>query len=150
MGEPNNSVAPASVYVNYLSSPMRPVTAAQLARPEFKADPYPFYAQMRSSAPVFPLKGPLGIRAWLITRYDDVIQFHKDERFSKDITEKLIWLPPAIRPMTHHMLNRNPPDHTRLRALVSKGFTPRRVEDLRGRIESICDELLSAVSRERS
>jgi len=126
------------------------VSIAWLARPEFKADPYPFYAQMRSTAPVFPISGPLGLRAWLITRYDDVIEFLKDERFSKDVTEKLNWVPPALKPMTHHMLNRNPPDHTRLRALVSKGFTPRRIEDLRGRIESICDELLSAVRGQRS
>jgi len=126
---------------------MEAIRASSLARPSFKANPYPFYARMRVEAPVFQVSGPFGIRAWLVTRYDDVVAMLKDDRLSKDITGKMTWLPPFARPATHHMLNRDPPDHTRLRTLVSKGFTPRRIEELRGRIETVCEDLLSAAAR---
>ena len=125
---------------------MNPVKASVLARPDFKANPYPFYARMRAEAPVFPITGPFGIRAWLVTRYDDVVGVIKDdERFAKDISSKMTWLPPFARALNHHMLNRDPPDHTRLRALVSQAFTARRIEQLRGRIETVCGDLLAAV-----
>lgn len=124
---------------------MDAIPASSLARPRFKANPYPFYARMRAEEPVFLISGPFGIRAWLVTRYDDVAALLKDDRFSKDISAKMTWLPPFSRPATQHMLNRDPPDHTRLRTLVSKAFTPRRIGQLAERIEAVCDERLSAV-----
>jgi cytochrome P450 PksS len=125
---------------------MDSIRGSRLADPSFKADPYPFYARMRQEAPVFRIALPLGIRAWLVTRYDDVVTVLKDERFAKDITRKMDWLPGFGKPLLHHMLNRDPPDHTRLRALVSQAFSPRRIEGLRGRIQAVCDRALDEVA----
>ena len=116
---------------------------AFLASPEFKADPHPFYARMRQEAPVFPISAPFFPQGWLLTRYDDVAAMLKDERLSRDIMAKGPWLPGFFRPILDNMLGREPPDHTRLRKLVSKGFTPRRIEQLRGQVEAVCEELLS-------
>ncbi len=90
---------------------------------------------------------------WLVTRYDDVVALLKDERFIKDRRAALTrdqaarqpWIPSAFRPLERNMLDVDPPDHTRLRGLVHKAFTPRLIEDLRGRIEAITDDLLAAV-----
>lgn len=124
---------------------MQPIRGSELARARFKANPYPFYTRMRAEAPVFPISTPF-TRAWLVTRYGDVVTMLRDERLSKDVSPKMRWLPRFAMPLTHHMLNRDPPDHTRLRALVSKAFTSRRVEELRNRVQNVCDELLDAVA----
>jgi cytochrome P450 len=119
-----------------------------LARPEFKANPYPFYARLRSEAPVCRLRAVL-VKAWMVTRYDDAAAALKDPRLSRDISSKLRYLPRFAEPLMDNMLGRDPPDHTRLRALVSRAFTPRRVEQLRGRVQRVCDELLGARPPER-
>jgi cytochrome P450 PksS len=124
---------------------LEPIKAAFLARPEFKADPYPFYARMRQEAPVFRLSAPFYSQAFLITRYDDVVAMLKDERFSRDITSKMPWLPRFTRPLADNMLGREPPDHTRLRKLVSMAFTPSRIQKLQERVRAVCEELLCAV-----
>lgn len=130
-----------------------------IASSEFKADPFPFYRYLREKAPVYRVKMPDRQTAWLVTRYDDVISVLTDERFGKDAfrvlsKERLAeapWLTklmiPLLIPLSNHMLNRDPPDHTRLRALVQQAFSPRRVEVMRGRIESLADELLDRVER---
>jgi cytochrome P450 PksS len=123
-------------------SPVDPVKGSLMASSAFKANPYPFYARMRAEAPVFQVRTPI-VKAWLITRYDDVVAMFRDERLSKDISPQARWLPRFAQPLTHHMLNRDPPDHTRLRGLVSQAFTPRRIEQLRGRVQALCDELLA-------
>ncbi len=117
---------------------------AFLASPDFKADPHPFYALMRKEAPVFPISvsTPFFPQGWLVTRYDDVVAMLKDERLSRDILANSR-LPRFFRPILDNMLGREPPDHTRLRKLVSAGFTPRRIEQLRGQVERVCEELLS-------
>jgi cytochrome P450 len=81
---------------------------------------------------------------WVVSRYADVLAVLKDDRFSNDFTSKLPWTPRTTRPLTHTMLNRDPPDHTRLRGLVNKAFTPRVVEAMHGRVQAVCDELLDA------
>lgn len=121
--------------------------------PTFKANPFPFYAQLRAEAPVFPVKLPNIIskqRAWLITRYDDVLNALKDERFAKDRRhamtpeqlKKLPWIPLMFKPLEHTMLDLDSPDHTRLRALVHKAFTPRLIEQMRDQIQALTNELL--------
>jgi cytochrome P450 PksS len=126
-----------------------------LASPEFKADPYPFYAYLRAHAPVFPVTLPDRQTAWLVTRYDDAVTVLKDERFANDRSNaqtpeqlaKLPWVPPVFRPLTRNMLSLDGADHARLRGLVHQAFTPRRVEQLRERIERLTNELLDAVQR---
>jgi len=116
-----------------------------LSDPRFKANPYPFYARMRAKAPVFPVAIPIFGRAWIVTRYEDVITVTTDDRFSRNVLPKLGWLPDfALVPQTRQMLSQDPPNHTRLRKLVSRAFTPQRIERLRDRIQGVCDELLDA------
>jgi cytochrome P450 PksS len=125
--------------------------------PRVKANPYPAYATLRKDAPVYRLNNPAGPSMWVVTRYEDVLSVFKDSRFIKDVTK--LYTPeqlaqrPLGRPeyvhleklMTQHMLSMDPPDHTRLRSLVSKAFTPRRVEQLRPRIQEIAYELLDVM-----
>ena len=112
--------------------------------PRVQGGSYPFYARMRQEAPVFRLSIPFPRQFWLITRYDDIVAMLKDERLSRDLLAKLPWFPRFARPLLDNMLGREPPDHGRLRKLVSMAFTPRRIDELRGQIERACDDLLSA------
>jgi cytochrome P450 PksS len=124
-----------------------------LAAPEFKANPYPFYARLRAEAPVYRTTLPTRETAWLITRYDDVAAVLKDERFVKDTSNAMTpeqiagqrWFRKVFKSLQHNMLDRDPPDHTRLRALVQKAFTPRLIEQMRGRIDRLTNDLLDAV-----
>ena len=115
------------------------------ADPAFKADPHPVYARWRQEAPVARVRLPTGVTAWLVTRYDEARQALSDPRLSKAIP-----LGPGANPLmaaiSRHMLSADPPDHTRLRRLVSSAFTARRIEALRPRIEQITDELLAAMA----
>src|SRR5262245_45446660 len=124
----------------------RALRASEIARSRFKANPYPFYARLRAESPVCRLKA-FGFRAWIVTRYDDVAAMLEDDRLSNDIRSKMPWPPRFTRPLTEHLLNRDPPDHTRLRKLVTRAFTPSLVEALRGRVTAICEELLAAGAR---
>jgi len=120
-----------------------PIEAPDLADPRFKANPYPFYARLRAEAPVYRVMLPFWGAVSLVTRYDDVLQALRDERLANDWSPRMPWLLRRFaRPLTRGMLNRDPPDHTRLRNLVSKAFTPRLVERLRERIQAVCDQLL--------
>jgi cytochrome P450 len=124
-----------------------------LLDPAFKADPYPTYAELRSTAPVHRVELPDGRGVWLITRYDDVQAVLKDGRFVKDwrsalTPEQLAQVPPipeVMEPLSRNMLDMDPPDHERLRALVSKAFTPRLIERMRPRVQAIADALLDSV-----
>ncbi|MFH8486375.1 cytochrome P450 [Streptomyces longisporoflavus] len=111
-------------------------------------DPYGTYARLRDTAPVHRIAGPDGSPAWLVTRYDDVRAALADPRLSLDKSHALpgayrgFALPPAL---DANLLNMDPPDHTRIRRLVVKAFTSRRVESLRTPIRRTADELLDAV-----
>lgn len=132
---------------------MLPIIVPDLASPHFKADPYPFYARLRTEAPVHPTTLPGKQPAWLVTRYEDVLGVLKDERFAKDRALALDrqgrarqpWVPALLKPLARNMLDLDGSDHTRLRALVQKAFTPRLIEQLRQRVQVIADELLDAV-----
>lgn len=121
------------------------IKPAELATPQFKANPYPFYARLRAETPVARTR-LFHKPGWLVTRYDDVLTVLKDERFSNDWPAKMPWVFRFARPTTRHMLNMDAPDHTRLRTLVHKAFTPRLIEHLRERICNVCDELLNVAS----
>ena len=113
-----------------------------LLDPDFLADPYPVYHRLRTEDPVH--HHPLGF--YVLTRYDDVTAFLRDPRFGKSgyqaLFESRFGAGPDGPWLALSMLFRDPPDHTRLRALVSKAFSPRVVETLRGRIQDIVDRLL--------
>jgi cytochrome P450 len=109
-------------------------------------DPLGVFGPMRDESPVTPVVFPGGERHWLITRYADVRAALADPRLHKDWAGKLTgpdWSPdPVTGYLSRHLLNSDPPDHTRLRRLVSKGFTMRRVAELRPRVEAITSALL--------
>jgi len=119
--------------------------------PEYTADPYPFLARLREHAPVSKVVID-GLSVWLVTRYDDVYQALSDPRLGNDTaladaeTRAVPWVGVAAsRGVSRHMLRLDPPDHTRLRRLVSKAFTPRRLAALRPRIQQIADDLIAAI-----
>ncbi|MYT34231.1 MULTISPECIES: cytochrome P450 [unclassified Streptomyces] len=112
-------------------------------------DPYTALAALREAGPVHRITGTDGQPAWLVTRYDDVRSALADPRLSLDKRHATpgnyrgFSLPPAL---DANLLNMDPPDHTRIRRLVVKAFTPGRVEALRGPVQRIADELLDAMA----
>ena len=109
--------------------------------PAFVADPYPTYRQLRTEDPVH--HSPLGF--WVLTRYDDVVAALRDPRLAKEAIAAFVAarFGAPVPTMGLSMLDRDPPDHTRLRSLVSKAFTPRVVEGLRPRVQQIVDGLIA-------
>ena len=110
--------------------------------PEFLADPYPTYHRLRAEDPVH--RSPLGF--WVLTRYEDVSAVLRDPRFIKEPLAALVAARFGVevpRGVGLSMLDRDPPDHTRLRSLVGTAFTPRVVEGLRPRIQQIVDGLIT-------
>jgi pimeloyl-[acyl-carrier protein] synthase len=118
--------------------------------PEFHANPYPFYRALREEDPVH--HSPLGI--WVVTRYDDAVMVLRDPRFGREgmaeMMESRLGATPGRPGYTNSMLFRDPPDHTRLRSLVNRAFTPRIVEGMRGHIQQIVDDLVDQVQGARS
>jgi cytochrome P450 len=117
--------------------------------PEFIRDPYPHYQRLRTLDPVHVT--PFG--NFVASRHAEVSLVMRDKRFGKDYVERTIrrygpdiMKEPVFRSMSHWMLQQDPPDHTRLRGLVVKAFTARRVEDMRPRIQQIVDETLDRVA----
>lgn len=118
---------------------------------EFATDPYPAYAWLREHAPVHKTRLPSGVEAWLVTRYADAKQALADQRLSKNPAHhgepahaKSKTGIPGERSanLMTHLLNIDPPDHTRLRRLVSKAFTPRRVAEFAPRVQELTDQLI--------
>src|SRR5262249_45338563 len=110
--------------------------------PAFVADPYPTYHRLRAEDPVH--QSPLGF--WVLTRYEDVSAVVREPRFIKEpgaALDAARFGAEVPRGIGLAMLDRDPPDHTRLRSLVSKAFTPRVVEGLRPRIQQIVDGLIA-------
>jgi cytochrome P450 len=133
------------------------VTATQAftpADPGFVADPYPAYARLREAGRV--LYDPASDH-WLVPHHADVSALLRDRRFGRTYLhvathaemgrpEEPEYLGPFWHLIRNGMLDREPPDHTRLRRLVAKAFTPRMVERLRGRVQATCDRLVGAVA----
>jgi cytochrome P450 len=119
--------------------------------PAFIANPYPAFRKLRETMPVW--RSPFG-RTFL-TRYEDSSLLMRDRRLGKDYTEPEALIrrfgptalqEPAVVELSHMMLMRDPPDHTRLRGLVTKVFTARKIEEMRPGIHAITDRLLDKVA----
>ena len=128
------------------------LSSVNIVSREFKADPFPFYARLRGEKPVCCVTVPGFGKAWLVTRYDDVVTVLKDDRFSKNEENamKQPWVPSFAKPLQRNMLDLDDPDHARLRTLVHKAFTPSIVEQMGERIQAIADRLLDAVQHKGS
>ncbi|SDZ11321.1 Cytochrome P450 [Amycolatopsis xylanica] len=121
-------------------------------------DPHAALALMREEGPVRQVVTPRGLTVWLVTRYADVRSLMSDSRVGKDakLAQELFArslsgtgvADATVHGLNAHMLNSDPPDHTRLRKLVNKAFTSGVVSRLRPRIEQITDELLDGMSGE--
>ncbi|SFK60248.1 cytochrome P450 family protein [Geodermatophilus ruber] len=111
------------------------------------ADPHPALAALREDGPVRRLDLRMGLPVWVVARYDDVLAALSDPRLSNDphhagaLTELL-----RGDFLSRSMIGTDPPEHTRLRRLVSKAFTARRVEGLRPRVREITDALLDRIT----
>jgi len=127
------------------------VSEAEHLGPDYFQDPLSYFSRLRERCPVIPVKLPGGdATLWTITRYADVRAALADPRLHKDWERHMTgpdWTPDqATGFLNIHMLNTDPPDHTRLRRLVQKAFTPGRVAALRPRIEAITASLLDAMA----
>lgn len=123
------------------------------ADPDFLQNPYPTYQRILDESPIF-VDEQAGM--WFFARHHDVDTILRDRRFGRSILHILgreeLDLPPenlAYEPFTrlgrHSMFDKEPPEHTRLRSLVHKAFTPRRIRDMESHIQRITDDLLDAV-----
>jgi pimeloyl-[acyl-carrier protein] synthase len=123
--------------------------------PEVRANPYPFYEQLRAQDPVLWVPGILGRGAWLITGHHECSALLKENQFGKEAhkvvpEEQLRAVPFLVQKSgVKNMLFRDPPDHTRLRGLVSQAFTPRMLERLRPRIHEIAEGLIADMKGQR-
>src|SRR5436305_12038602 len=124
--------------------------------PGFTDDPYPQYAAVRAAAPVY--QHPMGF--WMLTRYADVSWLLRAAGMSvedrnladsplAELREATFGEDGGLPADRRSMLDRDPPDHTRLRRLVSKAFTPRAIEALRPRITELVDGMLVAAAARR-
>jgi len=123
--------------------------------PGFTDDPYPQYAVMRAQAPVY--QHPFGF--WLLTGYDEVswllragLSVEDDNVAADSLLRQMreaMYGDETPRASARSMLDRDPPDHTRLRRLVSKAFTPRAIQALRPRITDLVDGMLGAMAEQR-
>lgn len=128
-----------------------PALLLELFTPEARADPYPIYRRYREQSPV--QRSQVGI--WTFTRYRDILTILRDERFSADHRNATVVNeffaqetgPDPIREVAGKiLLFTDPPDHTRMRTLVNKAFTPRAIEGLRSHISELVDGFLDGVA----
>jgi len=117
--------------------------------PDFIRDPYPHYERLRTTDPMHLT----AFGSYVASRHAEVSLVMRDKRFGKDFVERTkrrygpdIMKEPVFRSMSHWMLQQDPPDHTRLRGLVVKAFTARRVEEMRPRIQEIVDQTLDRIA----
>ncbi|WP_067499181.1 cytochrome P450 [Actinoplanes sp. TFC3] len=124
----------------------------------FSQDPHALYDMLRIESPVREVVSGDGLKVWLVTRYDDAKAALSDVRLSKNVVvgERVLRKHSSAETaalmftaeLSAHMLNTDPPDHTRLKKLVNKAFTTRTVERLRPRITEITADLLDAMAKQ--
>lgn len=130
---------------------------------DFMQDPYPILEKFRKAGRVHHVIFPHGADVWLVTRYDDVRRLLSDPKVSKDgrrmnelFAKHMGVYVEGEKPdvgfdddLSYHMLNSDPPDHTRLRSLVSKSFTLRKMEGYRPRIQQLVEEMLDTIAEKK-
>src|SRR5690242_787927 len=118
-------------------------------------NPYSLYHQLRTLDPMY---WDERANSWVLTRYADTTAALRDHRFTVvGFMSDTSWIPddmrptlePPLRAVSRQMLFQDPPDHTRLRGLVAKAFTPRMIESLRPVIQQVANELLAQVEAKR-
>ncbi|MFB4319874.1 cytochrome P450 [Actinomadura sp. 21ATH] len=114
---------------------------------DFSEDPYAAYAELRAKGPVHPIDFPRGATAFLVVDHEHGRAALSDPRLSKDTAHSSVPVD-GDQFFGGTLLGMDPPDHTRLRALVAKAFTARRTEALRPRVQEITDRLLDAIDGE--
>lgn len=128
------------------------LSIANLMRPDVRVNPYPFYARIRAADPIYRDED---MRVWVVTRHSAIATILREPQFSAarmnadpEALEQMGigGLLPLFQFISKQMLFTDPPDHTRLRRLVNKAFTPRVIEAMRGHIQQIVDELFDAVA----
>ncbi len=136
---------------------MQPTHPIQLSTTQFANHAHEYFAWMRAEEPVCRVNFTRWNKAYLITRYDDVIDVMKDPRVFKNPGRAktnsgsgMIWMPKNFRPLLNNMLNTDEPDHRRLRNLVQQAFTPRIIAAMAPRIEAITHELIDRVQEKGS
>lgn len=126
-------------------------------RPQLRVDPHPYYRRLREKD---PFHRSLPADGWILTRYADVQEVLGDRSFSSDERNLRRWrrmrarhlragIPDPYEEQRASMLRLDPPDHTRLRNLVSKAFTPRAVDRMRPVVEKYVEELLGRLDGRR-
>ncbi|AEA25958.1 cytochrome P450 family protein [Pseudonocardia dioxanivorans] len=123
---------------------------------DFFADPDALYRRLRVEAPVTRIVAPPGLVVWLVTRYADVRPALNDARLAKNgrrfqdligrHTAPTVRMAEFANSLVEHMLNSDPPDHTRLRKLVNRAFTVRAIAQMRPRITEIATELADSMT----
>lgn len=141
-----------------MNTALTPDFETRLVSHEFLHNPYPLLHELRAQAPVYWSEA---IGGWILTRYDDIIASFKDTgSYSNEnrLGRAVEYLPPEKRakfkPFENHyatkgLLHSDPPDHTRLRSLVTKEFTPAVVDLMRSRIQEVVNGLIDAVKEEK-
>ncbi|WP_165989806.1 cytochrome P450 [Streptomyces sp. YIM 98790] len=129
---------------------VRPVVDLKQLGPDFLRDPYPVYARLRAEAPVHPVLDPDGEELWLVVGHEACRTAFTHPLLSRDWRKHgnvgQIINTDQDQPALAHMLMSDPPEHTRLRRLVAREFTPRRIEGLAPRIQQLTGDLLDAMA----
>lgn len=110
---------------------------------DFTVNPYPYYARMRAAGPVHPIRTDEFDRVWLVVGYEEGRAVLADQRFGKDWRATPGEMGGDL--INANMLEADAPDHTRLRKLVARAFTSRRIASLRPRVQEITDHLLDVM-----
>ncbi|MCS4304856.1 cytochrome P450 [Chryseobacterium sp. BIGb0232] len=123
------------------------VPKVDFTNPEFIQNPFPVYAYMRETSPIKKVSFGNGQAFWMVTKYEDAIQIFRNPIFVKDIRK--------VTPQegkesamnnsmlfSHHLLNMDPPEHTKMKRLIQKAFTPKLVEKMRPQIQKMANDLI--------
>jgi cytochrome P450 len=151
---PNRAIR-ASIGPSPGRRPSADVTTAEALRSWgsfYRDNPFGLFAELRELGPVHPVRLSDGHDAWLVVRHEEAMAALNDRRLSKDMHNALATGSAVVAEglpgpeFARHMLTVDPPDHTRLRKLVTAAFSPKRVEALREPIQAIADDLLDDVA----